>query len=48
MTAVYAIKEMIRLFGAPVVNLKPILKSIPKIFDHKDKQVRQMVTFVVL
>lgn len=55
LVAVYALKEAIRyvivalvrlisrLFGSPVINLKPILKQLPKIFDHKDAHVRQQV-----
>ncbi|KAJ3269472.1 hypothetical protein HDU76_011292, partial [Blyttiomyces sp. JEL0837] len=31
---------MVHLFGIKVVNVKPILKQLPKIFDHKDKVVR--------
>ncbi|KAJ3072589.1 Microtubule-associated protein, microtubule dynamics during spindle orientation, partial [Quaeritorhiza haematococci] len=34
---VTALKETVRLFGIPTVNPKPILKQLPKIFDHKDK-----------
>ncbi|KAI9315486.1 armadillo-type protein [Dichotomocladium elegans] len=38
---VVVLKELIRQFGAPkVVNPKPILKSIPKLFGHTDKNVR--------
>ncbi|TPX69294.1 hypothetical protein SpCBS45565_g02541 [Spizellomyces sp. 'palustris'] len=38
--AVFALREAVRLFGARIVNVKPILKQLPKIFDHKDKSVR--------
>lgn len=37
---VFALREALRLFGAKVVNVKPLLKQLPKIFDHKDKNVR--------
>ncbi|KAJ3104241.1 Microtubule-associated protein, microtubule dynamics during spindle orientation [Phlyctochytrium planicorne] len=33
-------REAIRLFGTKVVGVKPILKHLPKIFDHKDKTIR--------
>ncbi|KAI8849851.1 armadillo-type protein [Chytridium lagenaria] len=33
-------KEAIRMFGIKVVNVKLILKQLPKMFDHKDKNVR--------
>ena len=36
-----------RLFGSGVVSLNPILKQLPKIFDHKDAAVRQQVFRVV-
>ena len=34
-------REIIKQFGIPTVSLKPILKELPKIFDHKDKNVRE-------
>jgi hypothetical protein len=37
------LKPQNSLFGANVVNMKPILKQLPKIFDHKDANVRQQV-----
>ncbi len=37
---VMALREAIRCFGPKVVSPKPILKSLPKLFDHKDKTVR--------
>ncbi|KAJ3412335.1 Microtubule-associated protein, microtubule dynamics during spindle orientation [Chytridiales sp. JEL 0842] len=38
--AVTTLKEAVRLFGVKVVPVKPLLKVLPKIFDHKDKNVR--------
>ncbi|KAJ3392260.1 Cytoskeleton associated protein 5 [Entophlyctis sp. JEL0112] len=38
--AVVIIKEALRLFGSKVVPAKPILKSLAKLFDHKDGSVR--------
>lgn len=35
-----AIKEIIRLFGGKVINTKPILKHLSKMFGHSDKNVR--------
>lgn len=36
----------IRQFGVPrVVNPKPILKTIPKLFAHTDKNVRAEVSY---
>ncbi|KAI9347159.1 hypothetical protein DFJ73DRAFT_836828 [Zopfochytrium polystomum] len=37
---VNVLKEAVRLFGIKVVNVKPIIKQLPKLFDHKDKTVR--------
>ncbi|CAG8566334.1 15597_t:CDS:2 [Funneliformis caledonium] len=47
-TAVHALKEIIRLYGAKTVNVKPILKTIPKIFAHTDKDVRSEGTQLVI
>ncbi|KAI8822123.1 armadillo-type protein, partial [Fimicolochytrium jonesii] len=38
--AITALREAIRQFGTRVVSVKPIVKQLPKIFDHKDKNVR--------
>lgn len=37
---VTTLKEVIRNYGAKTVNVKPILKTLPKIFGHSDKNVR--------
>jgi cytoskeleton-associated protein 5 len=34
------LKELIRQFGIKKVNPKPIIKIIPKLFGHTDKNVR--------
>lgn len=34
------LKELVRQFGVKKVNPKPILKIIPKLFGHADKNVR--------
>ncbi|RIA95528.1 armadillo-type protein [Glomus cerebriforme] len=47
-TTVFALKEMIRFYGAKTVNVKPILKTIPKIFAHTDKNVRSEGTQLVI
>ncbi|CAI2179034.1 13105_t:CDS:10 [Funneliformis geosporum] len=47
-TSVQALKETIRLYGAKTVNVKPILKIIPKIFAHTDKNVRNEGTQLVI
>ncbi|CAI2189255.1 12155_t:CDS:10, partial [Funneliformis geosporum] len=47
-TAVHVLKEIIRLYGAKTVNVKPILKNIPKIFAHADKNVRSEGTQLVI
>ncbi|KAJ3118323.1 Microtubule-associated protein, microtubule dynamics during spindle orientation [Phlyctochytrium bullatum] len=39
-----AMREAVRLFGVKVVNIKPILKHLVKVFDHKDKNVRAEAT----
>ncbi|GET04485.1 microtubule associated protein [Rhizophagus clarus] len=47
-TTVSALKDMIRVYGAKTVNVKPILKTIPKIFAHTDKNVRSEGTQLVI
>lgn len=37
---VVVLKELVRQFGIKKVNPKPILKVIPKLFGHTDKNVR--------
>ncbi|KAG6850238.1 hypothetical protein H0H93_016085 [Arthromyces matolae] len=37
---IFALKEIIRNFGVPVVPLKTLLPALPKIFSHSDKTVR--------
>ncbi|KAF7730601.1 Microtubule-associated protein, microtubule dynamics during spindle orientation [Apophysomyces ossiformis] len=37
---VVVLKEFVRQFGIKKVNPKPILKTLPKIFGHTDKNVR--------
>ncbi|ORX94275.1 ARM repeat-containing protein [Basidiobolus meristosporus CBS 931.73] len=45
---VFALKEIVRLYGAKVVNVKPILKVLTKIFGHADKNVRAEGTQLVI
>ncbi|ORY05948.1 ARM repeat-containing protein [Basidiobolus meristosporus CBS 931.73] len=45
---VFALKEIVRLYGAKVVNVKPILKILAKIFGHADKNVRAEGTQLVI
>ncbi|CAG8499882.1 1285_t:CDS:10, partial [Ambispora leptoticha] len=47
-TTVFALKEIIRLYGAKTVNVKPILKTLPTIFNHTDKNVRSEGTNLVI
>ncbi|CAG8557067.1 17160_t:CDS:10, partial [Dentiscutata erythropus] len=50
-TTVLALKEIIRhlvLYGAKTVNVKPILKTLSKIFGHTDKNVRAEGTGLVI
>ncbi|KAJ8023557.1 Cytoskeleton-associated protein 5 [Holothuria leucospilota] len=35
------IKEAVRDFGSKVINVKPIVKAIPKLLEHSDKTVRE-------
>lgn len=37
---VIVLKELVRQFGIKKVNPKPILKVVPKMFGHTDKNVR--------
>ncbi|KAG1905687.1 armadillo-type protein [Suillus fuscotomentosus] len=37
---VFALKEVVRTFGTQVTPPAPVLKSLPKIFAHADKNVR--------
>ncbi|KAJ3170087.1 Microtubule-associated protein, microtubule dynamics during spindle orientation [Geranomyces variabilis] len=45
---VSAMRECLRLFGSPTVNVRPLLKQLSKIFDHKDKNVRAEGTLLAL
>ncbi|CAG8714523.1 7634_t:CDS:10, partial [Racocetra persica] len=47
-TTVFALKEIIRLYGAKTVTVKPILKKLSKIFGHTDKNVRAEGTQLVI
>ncbi|CAG8440367.1 2083_t:CDS:10, partial [Acaulospora morrowiae] len=47
-TTTFALKEIIRCYGAKTVNVKPILKILPKIFGHTDKNVRAEGTQLVI
>ncbi|KAG9290927.1 hypothetical protein G9A89_011077 [Geosiphon pyriformis] len=47
-TTVFALKEIIRLYGAKTVTCKPILKALPKVFNHTDKNVRSEGTNLVI
>ncbi|KAJ3121227.1 Cytoskeleton associated protein 5 [Nowakowskiella sp. JEL0407] len=38
--AIITLRESVRLFGTKIVGPKFIAKHLPKIFDHKDKNVR--------
>ncbi|WVF67597.1 hypothetical protein IAT40_002355 [Kwoniella sp. CBS 6097] len=47
--AITCLKEMIESFGVPAMgNIKPLLKSLPKIFGHADKTVRAEGTSLTL
>lgn len=41
---VTVLKELVRQFGIKKVNPKPILKIVPKLFGHADKNVRAEVS----
>ncbi|KAJ3290966.1 Cytoskeleton associated protein 5 [Rhizoclosmatium sp. JEL0117] len=45
---VSALKEMLRNFGSKVVPVKPLLKQLAKLFDHKDGTVRTEATNLAL
>lgn len=45
--SVLALKEVIRTFGTQVTPLAPVLKILPKIFAHADKNVRAEGTQLV-
>lgn len=45
--SVLAIKEVVRIFGTQVTPLAPVLKIVPKIFAHADKNVRAEGTQLV-
>ncbi|KAI9009704.1 armadillo-type protein [Gaertneriomyces semiglobifer] len=38
--AAAAMREALHSFGIKIINVKPILKQLSKLFDHKDKSVR--------
>ncbi|KAL1915281.1 uncharacterized protein VTP21DRAFT_7557 [Calcarisporiella thermophila] len=38
--AVMALQKIVRQFGAKVIDVKPILKVLPKLFAHSDRNVR--------
>ncbi|KAI8910955.1 armadillo-type protein [Gorgonomyces haynaldii] len=40
-SCVGAIKEILKGFGIPSITIKPLIKHLPKLFDHRDKTVRQ-------
>ena len=40
---VMSLKELVQAFGVRTFNVKPLLKSIPKMFGHTDKNVRAEV-----
>ncbi|CAH7684994.1 spindle pole body component alp14 [Phakopsora pachyrhizi] len=45
--AVASLSALISAFGVKVINIKPVLKSLPKIFAHADKGVRSEGTILV-
>ncbi|CAG8439476.1 8530_t:CDS:10 [Diversispora eburnea] len=47
-TTVHALKEIISSYGAKTVNIKNILKILPKIFAHTDKNVRAEGSLLVI
>ncbi|KAI9105402.1 hypothetical protein DFS34DRAFT_7380 [Phlyctochytrium arcticum] len=46
--AIFALRESLRLFGSRIIPVKPIVKQLSKIFDHKDKNVRLEGTALAL
>ncbi|GAA5815313.1 hypothetical protein MFLAVUS_008819 [Mucor flavus] len=45
---VTVLKELVRQFGVKKVNPKPILKLVPKLFGHADKNVRAEVSALTI
>nr|KAJ3421325.1 Microtubule-associated protein, microtubule dynamics during spindle orientation [Polyrhizophydium stewartii] len=45
---VTALREVISAYGIPLVPFKPIVKALPKIFDHRDNTVRAEGTALAL
>ncbi|KAH9246758.1 hypothetical protein BASA81_015678 [Batrachochytrium salamandrivorans] len=45
---VTALRNVVTAYGIPVVPVKPIVKALPKLFDHRDKTVRSEGTSLVL
>ncbi|KAI8616669.1 armadillo-type protein [Chytriomyces sp. MP71] len=45
---VVTLRETLRLFGSKVVPVKPLLKQLPKLFDHKDGSVRNEATALAI
>ncbi|KAI9250400.1 armadillo-type protein, partial [Helicostylum pulchrum] len=45
---VTVLKELVRQFGIKKVNPKPILKLVPKLFTHADKNVRAEVSALTI
>ncbi|POV97777.1 hypothetical protein PSTT_14859 [Puccinia striiformis] len=43
--AVAALNALISAFGVRVINIKPILKTLPQMFAHADKGVREEVCY---
>jgi cytoskeleton-associated protein 5 len=46
--AVASLKEIVRLFGAKTVDVKPVMKALVPIFSHSDPQVRTEANQLVL
>lgn len=42
------LREAIQNFGPKVVSPKPLLKVLPKLFDHKDKNVRSEASLLAV
>ncbi|KAI8898868.1 armadillo-type protein [Globomyces pollinis-pini] len=47
-TCVNCLTEIVKQFGIPTVSIKPIMKILPKLFDHRDKNVRLEGTALVM
>jgi cytoskeleton-associated protein 5 len=41
--SIQTIRDIVASFGLPLVNVKPIVKRLAKIFEHRDKKVREEV-----